>query len=220
MDLNNKSILFAGPLYNESDNEMLKYDVVIRTNNFFGINNRKSNRCDVLICNNTYSTLYGKVILENLDNVKIIYVTTGNGKKLMIREMKKQYRLNLGLPEDKVMVDDIEYQIFLKKLEKIYILPKYSSIRTFCKKKPLLLIRVLEFLIHDIKFKSLFVDGLDFYYKQNSLDGYRIVEEKNQLQNTIKNHDIEGSKSHLKHVIKKYKKISTTDFIKEIIGNE
>lgn len=216
--MDNKNILFAGPLYNEPDSELFKYDIVIRTNNFFGIKNRKSDRCDVLVCNNTYSTLYGKVIFENIDNVGLIYCTTGNSKKLMIREMKKQYRLNLNLPENKVMVDDIEYQIFLKKIEKIHILPKYSSIRTFCKKKPLLLIRVLEFLIHDIKFKSLFIDGLDFYYNDNSLNGYRIPEEKNQLKNTIKNHDIEGSKKHLKHVINKYFRISTTDFIKEIIN--
>lgn len=209
MNLNNKTILFAGPLYNEPDNILDKYDIVIRTNNYFSIKDRKSDRCDILIC--------GKQFIEHRSfsvfrkNIKYLIVKGIESKNKLVRRFHGYNSKNKIYKKREMR----------EKLENIYVMEFNDELikKYHFNKKPLLMENFIYYVIKNFKPKELFIDGINFYVDNNLPEGYKLDQLKNVdiHDMTHKSHDIKHSKQFLKDSIEKYNFIKTTDYIKSLL---
>lgn len=209
MNFDNKVILFAGPLYNESDEELKKYDVIIRTNNFFNIKEKKSERCDILIC--------GKQFIEH----KSLHIFRLSIKYLLVKGVESKNKLIRRFVNYNINNKIYKKRKLREKLENIYsmnfndeLIKKYKF-----KKKPLLMENFIYYIVKNFKPKTLFIDGINFYENNILPDGYKLEKLKDiDIHDmTHKSHDIKKSKEFLKDSLEKYSFIKTTDFIKSLL---
>ena len=138
--LNDKKIIFCGPLFNKDDEFLSEYDVVIRTNNFFSIEPelRNSSRCDILVCNSIFSKRYSDKIVENIDEVKYVFCSSLEGAKIL---------------KEKLYSNDIK---------KVHFFSGGNDLRII-KTHPLGLMHFLSYIINFYKPSLFYIDGVDFY---------------------------------------------------------
>lgn len=201
--LNNKKIIFVGPLGNPSEKYLNGFHYVIRSNGFFGINKKilDCDRCDILAVNRIYSVTHSHVIIDNLSKIKYVW-TTNAGYKLL-REKAP---------------DNQKHKILLMKFKKDghgYAVKKY----------PLMLSRILYHILEYYKPALFCVTGIDFYkskeIKKFWMPGYAIKDclKSNKLATGKGKHDIESNKILLKYLMEKHKWIKPDKSIRAIIKN-
>lgn len=200
--LKNKTVIFVGPLGNPSDTYLAKYDYVIRTNNFFGIDkdHLNSNRCDILLCNKLYTTTNVYKIIENLPNISWCVQVSKEGYEVLTSKCSEEQK-------NKII------NINVNRL-------RHPLIR----KVPFLLSKFLIYLIRNTGNypKNVHVIGIDFYKGKELKDfwppGYMIKEAKknNVLVNTNK-HDIRSNRKFLQDCIKNFKWITCSKKVEKCL---
>ena len=194
--INDKKIIFCGPLFNKDDEFLKEYDTVIRTNNFFSIDPqiRNSSRCDILVCNSIFSKRYTHKIIENIDTVQIVLSSSKSGTR------------------------DIKDKLFSVDKSKVVHFSGENDLRTISR-NPLSLMTLVSYIANNFKPELFFIDGIDFYSSNNVskfwLKGYAIKESStcNVLGKDKYKHDIQSNKDYLKAVVKKYSFIKLSDLV-------
>jgi hypothetical protein len=200
--LDNKRILFVGPLGNPDNNLMDKFDIIIRTNNFFSIDKRvlKSSRCDILIVNKLYSTKYSDIINNNIDKLK--YVLAKN---------KAAYDVLIAMinPSDRHKV--------------LYMSYTHSKHTYKINKQPLIVSNLLLYITEYFTPSLLYLTGFDFYTSIDVnkfwLPGYATKESLyfNILKGDKDKHDVLSNIKYLKFCLDKYKWITCDTKIYELV---
>lgn len=72
MNINNKKLLFIGPMGNPTQSFVNNYDLIIRTNNFFSIKKNVlfSYKCDILFVNGLCINKCHRIINKNMHKLK------------------------------------------------------------------------------------------------------------------------------------------------------
>lgn len=200
--LSNKKIIFVGPLGNPANEYLKKFHYVIRTNGFFTVDKKllNSERCDILVVNKLYSTMYYDVIIKNLKKVKYVFVSSVLGYNCLLEYVPSQLK------------NKIIYMNYNAYKQDFHI-----------KKYPLLLSRLLLFITEYYTPKLFFVTGIDFYVTKNLnkfwLPGYAVKEstEANILAKNKNKHDVESNKQFLLFLINKYDWVRADNLILSII---
>lgn len=203
MDINNKKLLFIGPIGNPVKSFIDKFDFVIRSNNFFSIkkNILFSYRCDILVVNNIYTKLYHHIIDKNIHKIKYLIVPPKK-LKFALKHINKKFHS----------------KIFTLKFNK-----NKHDFKT--KKHPLLVSRIIYFLIQNNYIpKEFFITGIDYYDSMDIdkiwLPGYRIFIKNvsnNKMLNINSVHDIDSNKKLLLFYLNKFNWINCDNLIYNII---
>jgi len=194
--INDKKIIFCGPLFNKDDEFLKEYDTVIRTNNFFSIDPqiRNSSRCDILVCNSIFSKRYTHKIIENIDTVQIVLSSSKSGTRT---------------------IKDILYSV---DKSKVVHFGGENDLRMISR-YPLSLMILVSYIINNFKPDLFFIDGIDFYASNNVekfwLKGYAIKESGtcNVLGKDKYKHNIQSNKDYLKDMVKKHSYIKLSDLV-------
>lgn len=203
--LNNKRVLFIGPLGNPDKKFVDEYDIVVRTNGFFSIDKKilKSDRCDILIVNQLYSKLYGKTVNDNMDKVKYVLAKHREAYNHLIKHIDDKHKHR------------VLYMSYSLK----------NSLYVSIKKQPLIVTNFLLYVKQYFTPKTLFFTGFDFYVTQDVnkfwLKGYAPKESKiyNVLSYDKNTHDVRSNVKFFKQCLEKISWVKCDDNIKQIVDN-
>ena len=184
----NKNIIFIGPCnHTVSKEEIESYDIVVRTNNFYGMNEADltSTRCDVLMVNHIFYRTYFDQQLPT--------IIQRDAKMILVYD--EFYRNCLSSVKGKVLVDSFE---------------RNAKYNVPVGNKPLLLTRFMAYL-SQFNIKKLFITGLDFYSSKSPTEywkpSYVVKENIQHLSRDAQIHDITKDKFYVRHNLLKNDKI-------------
>lgn len=139
-----KKILFIGPLGNPSKQFVDKFDIVIRTNGFFSIKTEMhTTRCDALLINGAYLSRHKHTILANLHKLKYV-LTFCNNFIAVMKKCKSSKKCN--------------EKVLQRKHIKLECKPSENMPH-----HPLLLIKLLNYIVSKTKPQQFYVTGINFY---------------------------------------------------------
>ena len=198
--INNKKIIFCGPLFDKDDKYLEEYDIVVRTNNFFSIEPelRNSSRCNILICNSIFSKRYTHKIVENIDHINYVLSSSPSGST------------------------KIRDALYSAEKKKVHFFSGGNDLRLI-KRHPLGLMQFLSYIINNYEPSLFHIDGIDFYMTKDVskfwLTGYAIKESGNcnVLGRDKTKHDLESNKLYLKRILSKIPYVKIGKMVEEAL---
>ena len=191
---NQKRIIIVGPALNQPKDEFLnKFDYVIRTNNFIN-SSISGKRCDMLLLNNITSKAMNEASALKINNSNI---------KFIICYQHHFHKMKRLFPEKNIIKIHRQRNIKIGRFNL-----KFKSIPT------IIYIFIINLLKNKIKFRNLFLDGIDFYMRRKKyINGYSWLIHKIKKGGT---HNIHQDRKFLALLIRLFRNIGTTKFIKRI----
>lgn len=200
----NQSVIFVGPLqHNLSKEAIEKYDIVIRSNNFFGMkeDDLVSSRCDVLIVNKLFyeSSYFSKQLEQIKPKVKL----------LLVYDFFLNHAIDTFI-DSNLVIDSFSSQ-------------KNNRLSYF-QRFPLLLTRLLDYLIPH-SFQQLYITGINFFQGSKETDFWRksyILPEHykfNILKGDKNVHNTDDDMLFLQETINRDSRIEVDDTVSNILDS-